>query len=77
MEVKIFLTADFASIDRSGKLNILGVFTEIQARSFPVILMQLFVVIQLEFDYSESGQHKVAYVSIHSPDGVEIATLLN
>jgi hypothetical protein len=75
MDVKIFLTADFANIDSSGKLNILGTFTEIRARKLPVVLMQLFVVVQLEFDYSESEQHRIAFVKLFDPDGAELATL--
>jgi|GEM_PF-3358379 len=33
MEVKIFLTADYASVDSANKLNILGTFTQIHAHT--------------------------------------------
>lgn len=75
MEVKIFLTADFANVDRAGKLNVLGAFTEIQTNKLPVMLMQLFVVVQLEFDYNESEAHRIVYITLYNPDGVELATM--
>jgi hypothetical protein len=77
MEVKIFLTADYANVDRGGKLNVLGIFTEIHALSLPVTIMQLFVVVQLEFDYNESERHRIMSVRLWSPDGAELAILSN
>lgn len=77
MEVKIFLTADYANIDRSGKINILGVFTQIHARTLPLMLPQMHVIVQLAFDWSESKQHRVMFIRLFDPDGHELATIPN
>lgn len=72
MEVKIFLTADYANMDGSGKLNVLGVFTRVQIPHIPVILPNLHVVAKLEFDWSETGNHRIAFIKFFDPDGQEL-----
>ena len=77
MEVKIFLTADFANTDGAGKLNVLGVFTQIHAHTIPVVLSQMHVIVQFEFDSSESGQHRVIFIRLFDPDDKELITIPN
>ncbi|MDX2077016.1 MAG: hypothetical protein SFZ02_11330 [bacterium] len=74
MEVKIFLTADYANVDSSNKLNILGAFTQIQARNLPAVLIHLYVVAQLAFDWSEEG-HRIVFIRLFNPDTKELAIL--
>lgn len=75
MEVKIFLTADYANMDSSGKLNVLGAFTQIQSPNTPLILPNLHVVAQIEFDWSETGNHRIAFVKFYDPDGQELLAI--
>lgn len=77
MEVKIFLTADFANSDNAGKLNVLGVFTQVHAPNMPLILPQMHVIVQLAFDWSEGGQHRVMFIRMFDPDGKELVTIPN
>ncbi|KXK14562.1 MAG: hypothetical protein UZ15_CFX003003006 [Chloroflexi bacterium OLB15] len=47
MEVPILLVADYANETSNGKLNVMGIFTNIYASSFPTIHPQLFLVTQI------------------------------
>ncbi len=77
MEVLLFFTADFASADSSGKLNVMGIFTQINAPSLPVIIPQIHIVAQLEFDRSESGQHHIIFLRLYDPEEKELFTIPN
>lgn len=51
MKIQMFVIADYASVDlATGKLNILGAFTRITAKQFPVIHNRLAVAIKLAAD---------------------------
>jgi hypothetical protein len=53
--VTLALLADGANVSREGKLNILGVFDSLFARSFPTAHAQLQLVIRFETDPGEPG----------------------
>jgi hypothetical protein len=74
MEVKIFLTADYASVDRANKLNILGVFTQIHAHTLPSVVAQFYVILQLAFNDTEKG-NRIVFIKLLNPSGTEIATV--
>src|SRR6266516_902993 len=48
MEVKLALLADGANVSREGKLNLLGIFDTLFARSFPTTHPQMQLVIRFE-----------------------------
>ena len=48
MELTLALLADYANISREGKLNIMGIFEQIFALSFPAVHAQLQLVLRLE-----------------------------
>ncbi|MHB8637814.1 MAG: DUF6941 family protein [Fimbriimonadaceae bacterium] len=54
MEVPIFLTADMANIDGTGKLNIIGEFGVVKAPDIPYVLPSFYLVIRLSF-----GRHEM------------------
>ncbi len=59
MELTLALLADYANISREGKLNIMGIFEQIHAFSFPAVHAQMQLVIRLEASPFEAGVHDV------------------
>jgi len=55
VRVTLALLADGANVSREGKLNILGVFDTVFARSFPTTHAQMQLVIRFEAGADESG----------------------
>ena len=58
MNVEIIALCD-AATDQNGKLNILGAFDTIFAKSLPVVHPQCAVALRLRFQRIEQGNHKI------------------
>lgn len=71
MEVDLALLADAATIDSSGKLNILGIFDRLGATSLPTRHPRLSLVLRFSAGVDEIGTHQVGIV-LMSPDGQEV-----
>ncbi len=71
MQIDLALLADAATIDSSGKLNILGVFDRIDAQSFPARHGRISLVIRFSGDLQDSGTHKLR-ISLRAPSGEEV-----
>jgi hypothetical protein len=74
MEIDLALLADAATIDGSGKLNILGIFDRISASAFPAQHGRLALVLRFSAGLPEAGPHDVG-IRLSGPDGVEILRL--
>ena len=74
MEVDLALLADAATIDGSGKLNILGVFDRVSATSFPVRHPRLVLILRFTAGLQEAGKHDVD-ITLRDPDGAEVMRL--
>ena len=74
MEVDLALLADAATIDGSGKLNILGVFDRLGTSSFPTRHPRLSLVLRFSAGVHELGRHDVA-IALRSPDGGEVVRI--
>jgi hypothetical protein len=59
MNIDAFLLCD-AATDSQGKLNVLGAFDTIFAKSVPVVHPQCAVAIRIRLSRSEQGEHKFA-----------------
>lgn len=59
MEIDLALLADAATIDGSGKLNVLGVFDRINASEFPARHGRVALVLRFAAGVHESGEHEV------------------
>lgn len=68
MEIDLALLADAATVDSSGKLNILGVFDRIAAPHFPVQHGRLALVIRFHGGMADVGAHPVA-IRMMGPGG--------
>lgn len=72
MKVSLALLADAANVSREGKLNILGVFDTIHAKSFPVAHAQMRLVIRLEASPSELGAKHDIEIKLMDGDGAAV-----
>ena len=75
MEIKFRMLSDFASLTRDGKLNILGVFDEINAPRMPFVLPQMFLVVAYEASAAEAGVDRESRIILMDADGGELLTL--
>ncbi|MCB0058963.1 MAG: hypothetical protein KDE45_18125 [Caldilineaceae bacterium] len=71
MKTRIAVLADYASLSIDHKLNIMGIFTTINAPQVPVVHPQMKLVTQFEFDASEAGQRPMR-VTLVDDDGHEL-----
>ncbi len=75
MRLEYMLLADAANLSTEGKLNVLGAFERIVARSFPVMHPTMTVVIRMVATPAERGRKKQIGIRLLNQDGVELATL--
>lgn len=71
MEIDLALLADAATIDASGKLNLLGVFDRLATPSFPTRHPRLALVLRFAAGVHEVGTHQVA-IALKAPDGTQL-----
>jgi len=71
MEIDLALLADAATVDASGKLNILGVFDRISTSGFPAQHPHVSLVLRLSAALTEAGEHSVE-ILLRDPDGEEM-----
>ena len=69
MNVKLAVLADFASITREGKLNILGVFDELNTARLPAQVPIFYVVVAYEAGPAEFDSEKVTQIVLTDDDG--------
>jgi Family of unknown function (DUF6941) len=69
VRVNLALLADYANVSREGKLNILGIFDTIYARSFPITHPHMQLVIRFEAEAAEAGQTRQVEVVLQEQDG--------
>lgn len=72
MVVKLAALADYSNISREGKLNILGVFDLIRARTFPVRHRSMQLIMILEAEPAEAGSDKDIQVKLMDADGQKV-----
>jgi hypothetical protein len=68
MEIDLAFLADAATVDASGKLNILGIFDHISVVELPGNHPHLSLVLRLSASMAEAGAHKMEIV-LRDPDG--------
>jgi hypothetical protein len=74
MEIDLALLADAATIDGSGKLNILGIFDRLGTNAFPTRHPRMCLVLRFSAGVHELGRHDVAIV-LKAPDGSEVVRI--
>ena len=71
MEIDLAVLADAATVDPSGKLNILGIFDRIGVREFPARHRRVALVLRFSAGGNEAGEHKVG-IGLRSPSGEDL-----
>ena len=74
MEVDLALLADAATIDGSGKLNILGIFDRLGTGAFPTRHPRMALVLRFSAGVHEAGKHEIGIV-LKAPDGGEVVRI--
>lgn len=74
MQIDLALLADAATVDVSGKLNILGVFDRITTAEFPAPPLRVCLVLRFSASVGEAGSHEVL-IRLKGPAGKEIFRL--
>ncbi len=74
MDVDLVLTADAATIDGSGKLNLLGVFDRISVARFPARHGRLSLVLRFLGGAADAGTHQIT-IKLSAPSGREMVSL--
>jgi hypothetical protein len=74
MEIDLALLADAATVDASGKLNILGIFDRISTGGFPAQHPHVALVLRFTASAKEAGTHTVA-IRLSDPEGKEVLRL--
>jgi len=74
MEIDLAFLADAATIDASGKLNILGIFDRIGVVQFPAQHGRVTLVLRFTAGTSEIGSHEV-HIRMSDPGGAEVLSL--
>jgi hypothetical protein len=71
MEIDMALLADAATVDASGKLNILGIFDRITVAELPAHHPHLSLVLRVSASLGEAGLHKMEIV-LQDPGGSRV-----
>ncbi len=74
MDVDLALLADAATIDASGKLNILGIFDTISVAQLPAQHPHVSLVLRFSASMGEAGAHQVD-IRLTDPDGKEVVRM--
>ena len=74
MEIDLALTADAATIDSAGKLNLLGVFDQISAARFPARHGRLTLVLRFTGGVADAGTHQLT-IRLLTPSGTELVAI--
>lgn len=79
MDAVLAVAADYANVSNDGKLNIMGIFQEINPVAFPAAVPQMYLVISWDAGPAEFGSHKKVGITYMGPDPqqtVELETRL-
>jgi len=69
MRVLLFLAADYANVTGDGKLNVMGIFNEINSYNFPARHATMHLIAKLAAELGEYGQTRTFTVKLLDADG--------
>lgn len=72
MRLLLFLTADYTNVTSDGKLNIMGIFNQINASSFPSCHPSMYLVIKLAVDLKEESLDTMLNIKLRDQENKEI-----
>ena len=75
MDVTLALLADYANVTREGKLNVMGLFTIINAPALPWIHPQMQLILELEASPAEWDSQKDIQIKLLDADGNQVLSV--
>ena len=72
MEVPLAVLADSANVSQEGKLNIMGIFSQINAQSLPLRYPHMALALSLVAQVPEGGRKHQAVISCMDEDGSKL-----
>ena len=75
MKATLALLADAANVSQEGKLNVLGIFNNINAKEFPTQHPTMQLVLRFEASIAEAGMKKKLTVKVLGEDGEQIGEI--
>lgn len=72
MQVTLAVLADYVNNTPDGKLNIMGVFNQVNAPSFPSSIHDMRLIVKFQFSAAERGTTRTAQFKFLDPDGTEL-----
>lgn len=74
MQLRIAALADYTNITQNGKLNVLGIFSQIYATRVPAVHLQMQLVLQFAFDLTDAGAKSIK-IALQDADGKLVLSL--
>lgn len=75
MKLLALLAADYANIEQGGKLNVMGIFNDINSPMFPVKRPSMHLVVKLGAELGETNQRRRVTIKLIDEDGAELVNL--
>ena len=75
MEKILFVVADYANMTSNNKINIMGIFTEINPNAYPYNHQNIFLVMKLKAAPEDIGKSKNLVISFFDTDKQEKLTI--
>jgi len=75
VEVTLALLADYANVTKDGKLNLMGVFTIINAPALPWVHPQMQLVLQFEVGPADWDTEKGIEIQLLGTDGNQLSAI--
>jgi hypothetical protein len=72
MRINLFLLAEYANNSEDKKLNIMGVFNQINAFQFPTRYPSMYLVLSMSPELGEFGDTRNVTIRLFEPDGGEL-----
>lgn len=72
MDVRLGLLAEYASVATDGKLNVLGIFDQLNSPTFPAGLPIFYVVVSFSVGPAEFDVEKKVLIILHDADNNEL-----
>ena len=72
MDVRLAVLADYANMTLEGKLNIMGIFSEINPPMLPFALPSMFLVVTYSASIAEVGRQHKLEVELMDGEGLKI-----
>ncbi len=72
MRITLAVLADYANVSQDGKLNIMGVFSQILVPSVPISHPEMRLVLQMEVEQVELGREQSIEIRCMDQDGKDL-----